>query len=285
MNGISIIIPVHNEEKSISEAIEQIKDIIINENINFEIIVVDDGSTDNSRKILDKIKDIVVLNHDYNSGYGAALKTGICYSKFEYILITDADGTYPMKGIPRLIKTIKGHSMVVCARVGDSVKIPTLRRPAKWLLNKLADYLSNNKIPDLNSGLRIINKDIYKKYFHLLPDGFSFTTTITLAMLCGGEKVKYIPIDYYPRKGKSKIRPIRDTINFFQLIIRTVMYFNPLRIFLPLSSVFIFSGIFMILYRLFNHQSFGVTYVLLFIIGFQILAIGMLADLIDKKLK
>ena len=141
------------------------------------------------------------------------------------------------------------------------------------------------KIPDLNSGLRVMNKHVLIKFMKILPDGFSFTTTISLAMLTNDYQVKYIPIDYYERGGRSKIRPIRDTLNFFQLIIRTVIYFDPLKIFLPMSIFLFFIGFILLLYRIFIAQVFITTIIILFIASFQILAIGMLADLIDKRMK
>jgi len=158
------------------------------------------------------------------------------------------------------------------------------RRPAKWMLNKLANYLTGTKIPDLNSGLRVMKKDIVMNYVHLLPDGFSFTTTITLAMLTNNYRVEFVPIEYKIRSGKSKIRPIRDTMNFIQLIIRTVLYFDPLKIFLPISAFFFISSIAVLaLSYLFTPKIMDITTVILFISGVQILAIGMIADLIDKR--
>ncbi|NIO19211.1 MAG: hypothetical protein GTN76_00280 [Candidatus Aenigmarchaeota archaeon] len=130
-----------------------------------------------------------------------------------------------------------------------------------------------------------MRKDVVEYFFRLLPDGFSFTATITLAMLTNGYKVKYIPINYHKRKGKSKIHPIHDTLNFLQLIIRTVLYFDPLKVFLPVSCFFLGTGFLMILYRLLVGRAFGVTATVFIIFGIQLLAIGMIADLIDKRMR
>jgi glycosyltransferase involved in cell wall biosynthesis len=287
--GLSIVIPIYNEKDSIEETINQFSQIQINSDFDIEIILVNDGSDDGTETVLDKLSNQTfnVINHSTNCGYGAALKTGIGSAKYNYIGITDADGTYPNERIQEFYHKIieKKLDMLVGSRTGANVKIPLIRRPAKWFLKMLASYLANQKIPDINSGFRIMKKSILEKFINVLPNGFSFTTTITLAMLTNGHAVEYNPIDYNKRGGKSKIRPIYDTLNFVQLIIRTVLYFDPLKIFLPLSGLFLGSSILLLLYRLFFEKAFGATSIILFICGIQLLAIGMIADLIDKRLK
>ena len=284
----SIIIPVFNEEGAILDAIAGVKQSLIGWNC-FEIIVVNDGSTDNTRKLLVEAElDIRLINHDHNRGYGAALKTGIKTAKNEIIVITDADGTYPNDRIPELVRAFEenNHDMVVGARTGKNVSISLIRKPAKWFLKKLADYLSGVSIPDLNSGLRVMKKEVVQKFIYLLPDGFSFTTTITLGMLSNGYSVKYIPIDYHKRKGKSKIKPVKDTINFIQLIIRTVLYFDPLRIFVPLSVILMLLAFVVLIgsWLLFGNI-FDVLFGTILMSAVMVLAIGMLADLIDKRIR
>lgn len=281
---VSIVIPAYNEEDGIASVLKQLLNIDFQEKP--EIVVVDDGSTDRTVKILEDFRnDIKLIVHDNNMGYGAALKTGIQNANNDLIVITDADGTYPIQEIGKLVDAMRGYDMVVGARVGKNVHIPMIRRPAKWVLNKLANHLTKRNIPDINSGLRVMRKEIIKSFLHILPDGFSFTTTITLALLTNGAKVKYIPINYYKREGKSKIHPVQDTLNFLQLIIRTVLYFDPLKIFLPAGLFFIATSLLVLLYRLFIAKAFGVTATVLFICGIQLIAIGMIADLIDKRLK
>jgi hypothetical protein len=146
----------------------------------------------------------------------------------------DADGTYPSRLIPGLLARRDANEMVVGARNGALRAIPWIRRPAKWLLTQWASLLSGRRIPDLNSGLRVMRRDLVLRYMHLLPDGFSFTSTITLAMLANRHRVEYVTIDYLKREGKSKIRPIADTLNFARLILRTVMFFHPRRTLAPL---------------------------------------------------
>ena len=280
---ISIIVPAYNEENGIRKVIEKIRKVADNYEGNCELIVVNDGSTDETGEVV-KQNHVKLIEHPMNGGYGAALKTGIKKATHDIIVITDADGTYPNEEIPKLVKYMKNYDMVVGARTGQSVEVPLVRRPAKWAINKLANYLSETKIPDLNSGLRVIRKEVVERFLPLLPNGFSFTTTITLAMLTNGYSVKYIPIDYHKRTGKSKVRPIRDTLNFIQRIVRTVMYFNPLKVFLPVSLSFFATSVLMLLYRVFIHKAFGSVTIILFVTGVQILALGMVADLINKRM-
>lgn len=280
MIKFSIIIPAFNEEESIKNTLIGLQETI---NQQYEIIVVNDGSTDQTKKILRQIKGIRIISHAENRGYGAALKSGIQQANGEYILIIDADGTYPIKDILQLTNYLD-YDMVVGARIGSQAKIPLIRKPAKWCLNRLANYLTETKIPDLNSGLRLFKKDTYKKFINLLPDGFSFTTTITLSFLSNNYRIKYIPIDYYKRQGKSKIRPFKDTLNFTRLIIRTILYFDPLKIFIPIGLILFLSSLgILVLSWLLSENIMDVTTTVLFISAIQMLAIGMLADLIVKK--
>jgi hypothetical protein len=176
--------------------------------------------------------------------------------------------------------------MVVGARTGKNVKIPLIRKPAKWFINKLANYLSGMKIPDLNSGLRIMKKSDIERFFHFLPSGFSFTTTITLALLVNNYPVKYFPITYAKREGKSKIRPIKDTLNFIQLIIRTILYFNPLKVFVPLSISLVILALLLLAGSWFYlGKIMDVTFGVIVMTSVMVLAIGLLADLIDKRIQ
>ena len=284
---LSIIIPVYNEEKSIATVLKEIEDVMNRSRLSYEIIVVNDGSTDKTMEVLKNSgPNIKVFHHRVNRGYGASLKTGICNAQYETLVITDADGTYPYERIPELVSYMKDYDMVVGARTGVSVKVPLIRKPAKWVINRLANYLTGVKIPDLNSGLRVMKKAIVNKFTRLLPDQFSYTATITLAMLTNGYQVKYVPVDYHARIGQSKIKPIRDTLNFIQLIVRTVMYFNPLRVFIPLSLGLFFMSVGIFLYSyFFTPKVMDVTTVILFVSAVQVLAVGMVADLINKRIK
>lgn len=286
--SLSVIIPVYNEEHNIINTLKEVHEVLKKSPIKeYEIIAVDDGSTDNTTRVL-KESDVnfLLITHQQNKGYGAALKFGIRKSKYNIIAITDADATYPIKDIPELYNEIHDCDMVVGARTGKNVKIPLIRRPAKWLLAKLANYLAEYKIPDLNSGLRLFRKNDITRLFGILPKGFSFTTTLTLAMLTNDMQVKFIPIDYHKRKGKSKIKPIRDTLNFIQLIVRTVLYFNPLKVFVPITLFLFLLSLGVFLYSAFAlDRILDTTVSILFVAALQMLSIGMIADIIDKRNK
>jgi hypothetical protein len=159
-----------------------------------------------------------------------------------------------------------------------------VRRPAKWLLNRLADYLSESKIPDLNSGLRAFRRRRILDFFGILPSGFSFTTTITLAMHVNDHPVAYMPIDYHQRRGRSKIPPIHDTLNFLALIVRTILYFRPLKIFLPIAAILFLAAIAIFVYSaLFTEKIMDASVTITLMTSFQMAAIGLLADLIDRR--
>lgn len=278
---ISVVIPAHNEEKAIGAVLDELIEVL--EGQTYEIIVVDDGSTDNTTKIVQQKKSVKFIHHPQNMGYGAAIKTGIKNAINDLIMIIDGDGSYPVNAIPKLLKEAGEYDMVVGARTGKEVKIQLYRRPAKWFLSKLANYLAETKIPDLNSGMRIFRKEDVMKFFNILPSGFSFTTTITLAYLSNDYNVKYVPIDYHERAGKSKIKPFRDGFNFIMLIVRTITYFNPLKVFLPISIVLFVFGSVLLLYEGIVKRNVADLPVMLILAAFQIGFLGLLADLIVRK--
>jgi len=227
---------------------------------------------------------VTVVQHGRNRGYGAALKSGIRQARSPWILITDADGTYPMDAIPLLLSEAEHTDMVVGARVGGSAAEPRLRRLAKWMLRRLAMYLSEADIPDLNSGLRIFKREHALRLFPILPAGFSFTTTITLALLCNDERVCFLPVQYSKRVGRSKIRPLRDTLNFINVILRTILYFNPLKVFVPASLVTLAGFGISLGYDLFILKDLTEKTLILLLAGVQLLAIGLLADMISRRI-
>ena len=286
--GVSIVVPAYNEEHSISSLLVQLNQVMVASGLFYEVIVVDDGSQDSTASTAERQPRVKLIRHKSNRGYGAALKTGIRRAQYNLICITDADGTYPIECIPDLLKHMihGGYDMVVGARTGKIVKVPLMRQFPKWALNKLANYLTGVRIPDMNSGLRVLKRDHVKRFSNILPDTFSFTTTITLAMLTNDMLVHYIPIDYYQRKGRSKIRPIYDTLNFLQLIVRTSLYFNPLKVFVPLSLALVLFA-FLVLFGswILLGKAMDVTFGVILMTAVMVMAIGMLADLIDKRMK
>ncbi len=283
--GVTVIIPAFNEEKGIGRVLDELRETMRASGLEHEILVVDDGSTDGTAEIARR-QGVKLLSHKTNTGYGGALKTGILHAKYPLVVITDADGTYPNEHIPELVQMVaRGEAdMAVGARTGESVAISWVRRPAKWVITRLAELAAGRRIPDLNSGLRVFRREVVLRFFSLLPSGFSFTTTITLAMLTNGYTVEYLSIDYHERKGRSKIKPFQDTINFVLLILKIALYFAPLKIFLPLSGVLLLLGLGVGLYTLLVVGRLAdVITMLLALTAAQIGAIGLLAELINKR--
>nr|NCR38337.1 glycosyltransferase family 2 protein [Microcystis aeruginosa S11-05]NCR51845.1 glycosyltransferase family 2 protein [Microcystis aeruginosa S11-01] len=255
-------------------------------NCTYEIVVVNDGSKDRTGEILRELQELMtfrVIEHPRNRGYGAALKTGIRQAKYGAIVITDGDGTYPNERIPQLVALLENADMVVGARTGANVSYPTIRKIPKWFLVRFAEWISNSRILDLNSGLRVFRKGVVERFFNILPDTFSFTTTITLAMLTNGYLVHYEPIDYFARQGNSKIKPIRDTLRFVQLILRVGMYFAPLRVFLPIAGLFFLAFLFTFIQDIFVRENLTERSLLLLIAATQTGMFALLADMIDKR--
>jgi len=283
MRNISVIIPAYNEAAGIGEVLAELESVLSKTGLNYEVIVVNDGSTDLTGEIV-RESGVTLLEHAANHGYGASLKDGIKEAQYDNILILDADGTYPQDAIPALIAAADRYDMVVGSRTGGSVAIPPHRRFPKWMLRKMADYLVGMKIPDLNSGLRVFKKSAAIKFLNILPNGFSFTTTITVALLSNNYTVKYIPINYNKRTGKSKFRPIQDTFNLLNLILRTSLYFNPLKIFVPFSlGLFLLAVLVFIYSKFFTPQVMDITIIVIIMTAVQILALGLIADLVDKR--
>lgn len=292
----SVVIPAYNEENSIGPVLDQMIDHFKCLKGTHEIIVVDDGSDDQTKKIAES-RDVTVHHCRVNRGYGAAIKTGMNLAQNDIIAIIDADGTYPFDQILNLINELKNYDMVVGARTGKNVNIPLVRRPAKWILNRLAEYITGMRIPDLNSGLRVFRKSLVQQYLTILPEKFSFTTTITVAMLCDNYRLLYLPIDYHKRSGKSKIVPW-DFINFISLVLRLSMLFNPLKVFIPVAlSGFIFGCLkFVFDLGLAFHRAGGINFklisqlnvssstIILWLAGLQILLFGMVADGLLRKI-
>lgn len=279
LGATTVVIPAYNERNGIVRTIEQVRHALADAAITAEIIVVDDGSADGTGEQAEAT-GVRVLRQPVNRGYGAALKTGIVASKSEFILIIDADGTYPATSIPQLLAQADHADMVVGSRNKKGAKIPWMRRPAKWFLTKLASYLAGQSIPDLNSGLRLLRRSATEPFLPILPQGFSFTTTITLSMLCTNRRVAYVPIDYHARIGKSKIRPT-DFVNFLIIVLRTVVLFNPLKVFLPLGAAVCLMGIAKFIYDV-TLANLSESAVMAMLAALIIWSVGLLADLISR---
>ena len=281
----SVVIPCYNEENGVIRSIDEIF-AILNDRNDFEIITINDGSTDDTLQILHEYASqqpqVRVVNNSINLGYGASLKKGIRQAKGEIIVITDADCTYPANQIPVLLEKLDVVDMAVGARTGNDVQIPLVRRPAKWALLNYARWMARADIKDLNSGLRVFRKKEAIRFFPLLPDGFSFTSTITLAMHVNGMQVSYHPINYNKRIGKSSIRPIRDTLAFFSLVLRTTMYFRPLQVFGTLSGILLtFATGFGIIGKIYLGEVPDVATMSLVSTSLIFLGLGLIGDLLN----
>ena len=274
--AVSVIIPAFNEAAHVANEVRVLDDAMKLTGWEYELIVIDDGSTDGTAAAADSAGVARVLRREGNRGYGAALKAGTRAAKYPWILITDADGTYPVASIPALLAYSEQADMVVGARTGNSVRIPLVRRPAKAFLRWLASFLAERNLPDINSGMRLMHRELIERYVHLLPEGFSFTTTITLAAACNKHPVVYHPIDYHARLGNSKIRP-RHAFDFTLLILRIIVVFNPLKVFLPIGALMAAIGLGKLVYDIVL-DNLSETTVLGLLAAILIWSVGLLAD-------
>jgi glycosyltransferase involved in cell wall biosynthesis len=234
--NVTIIIPAFNEEKAIKDTLDKL--IPFAKKNNWEIVVVNDGSSDKTKEIVEKMESITLLNHPHNKGYGAALKTGMKYSNTELVAFYDSDGQHNPEDLERLVENFGNYDMLVGQRGKDSHQ-DWIRKPGKFVLSKVANYLAERKIPDLNSGLRVIRRDIIIHLLHLLPNKFSLTTTSTIAMINLGYNVGYSPIRVNKRIGKSTVKQFKHGTGVILLILRLIILFNPLKIFIR-ASVYLF---------------------------------------------
>ena len=277
--SLSVVIPAYNEEGAVRSTVEDVRSHMEPLGIPCEIIVVDDGSADNTRAEAEATGATVHYNQ-VNSGYGATLKRGVRAAQHEYVAILDADGTYPARYLPEMLKMCRDQDMIVGDRGSAMKNVPLLRRPAKKFLFAFASFLAERHIPDLNSGLRVFRKTELIPFLPLLPQNFSFTTTITLCMAANGKRFIYTPIEYGKRVGKSKIKPI-DFINFIILILRISTLFNPLRVFIPLGLGFMTLGLVKLVYDIFI-GNLSESAIFAFLAAIMIWSLGLIADMISR---
>ncbi len=240
MENLTIIIPAFNEEAGIGETL-RILEPYANKN-SWKVFVINDGSTDNTKNVIDNYNFVETISHKVNRGYGASLKTGINNCETEFVAFYDADGQHRPEDMEKLWTEHDDEDMIVGERVKGS-HISVSRTPGKFILSLTANFLAGQKIPDLNSGLRIVKKEIILRYLNLFPNGFSFSTTSTIALLSNRHLVTYKPIQTNKRIGKSSVNQIKDGFNAILLILRLIVLFNPLKVFLPSSFFLLFIGI------------------------------------------
>lgn len=281
---ISVIIPAYNEENAIVDTIAEVQRVC-NEMklLDYEIIVVNDGSSDLTRKKAESC-NITVVNHPHNVGYGRSLKDGIRKARFDTIVITDADRTYPFQEVPRLYEEYQhGFDMVVGARTGEHYRESWYKSPLRHILKFLVEFTAGRKVPDVNSGLRLFSKTTILPYLNHLCDTFSFTTSLTLAYMMTGRFVKYLPIPYEKREGKSKVKLFRDSLRTLQYILQAINYYNPIKIFILFASLCVLCsmfGFFMsIVFGLHSGFLLGVGGLL---VSLLVVCFGLTADLLKQ---
>lgn len=280
---VSVVLPVHNEKGHLAVEIERVRTALEDSAYTFEIVVIDDGSTDGSGEELLQIPDIRLIRFLKNRGTGAARKAGTHAARGRVVVWTDVDMTYPNDEIPRLVKELEGWDQVVGARTTEEGTAKAFRVPAKWFIRRLASYLVETPIPDLNSGFRAFRRDVSLQFLQLLPPGFSCVSTLTMTFLANGYSVKYVPIEYSPRAGASKFHWWTDTKRYLLQVVRMILTFNPLRVFMPLSMVLAAVGVAKLAFDVATKDfSVSSNALLILFTAMQLLFIGLLADLMVR---
>ena len=279
---ISVIIPAYNEENAVGDVVSQVRQVL--DAVEHEVIVVDDGSTDStSRKALEA--GAIVISHPHNIGYGRSLKDGIQAARYDTIVISDADGSYPVEDIPKLVEQHQkqGFNMVVGQRTGVNYYESFSKRNLRYFLTRLVEFTAGRRIPDINSGFRVFSKGELVPYFQHLCDAFSFTTSMTLAYMMTGKYVTYTPIAYRKRVGETKVRLFRDSLRTMQIVVQAILYYNPIKLFLVIGLLQLLAAMVGVGLSLIFHIpgafAFGMLGILLL---FPIFSLGLLADLLRK---
>jgi glycosyltransferase involved in cell wall biosynthesis len=277
------VLPVFNEAGHLRQELDRIRTSLDASRHSYEIVVVDDGSSDGSAEILRDMPHIRVIRFGQNRGSGSARKVGTRAARGRVVVWTDVDMTYPNHEIPALVDALEGYDQVVGARTSEEGTTKVVRVPAKWFIRKLAEYLTSTKIPDLNSGFRAFRRDVAAQYLHLLPAGFSCVTTITMAFLSNGYSVRYVPITYQKRAGVSKFHWWADTRRYGLQVIRLILTYNPLRFFLPAGLVlFLVATVKLGFDWVSRDFHLAANTLLIYFAAFQLLVIGLLADLVVR---
>lgn len=277
MIKISIVLPAKNEAKAIASTIKAIYELAI----NFEIIVVNDGSTDETKYVAEQA-GAKVITHPYSKGNGAAIKTGARHATGDIIVFMDADGQHDPQDIPRLLAKIEeGYDLVVGARQKGS-QASVGRGIANTLYNNLATYMTEQRVKDLTSGFRAVRAEKFKEFLYLLPNGFSYPTTSTMAFFRAGYSVTYVPIHAAKRIGKSHIHPLKDSIRFFLIIFKIATLFSPLKMFLPISVLLFLMGTAWYSYTLYEFHRFTNMSALLYTGSIMIFLMGLISEQITS---
>jgi polyisoprenyl-phosphate glycosyltransferase len=288
---VTIVLPCYNEQGHVAMEVERICAAMDTSGYPYELLAFDDASTDGTlarlQEVAPQYPHMRIVHFDRNGGSGTVRRIGTQQARGEIVVWTDADMTYPNDRIPELVQTLEKDQMldqVVGARTSEQGTHKMFRVPAKWFIRKLAEILTNSSIPDLNSGLRAFRRQVALPYLRLLPPGFSCVTTITLAFLCNQHDVRYVPIDYAKRSGTSKFKFFKDAYRYILQVLRMVMYFNPLKVLMPVALFLLALGVAKGIFDMVVHPLlFAVNTVLIFVSGLIIASMALLADLIVRS--
>ena len=283
---VSVVLPIYNEKGHLRAEIDRIRAALEASRYSFELIVVDDGSNDGSETELSRIEGITLITHRRNQGSGAARRTGTTAARGRVVVWTDVDMTYPNDLIPELVDAMEGVDHVVGWRQTEEGTHKLLRTPAKWVIRKLASFLSETDIKDLNSGLRAFRRDVAMQYVHELPKGFSCVTTLTMSFLGNGYSIGFFPIQYFPRAGRSKFHWLRDTRRYILQVIRMTLSYNPLKVFLPVGLGLLVVGLVKLGFDWAERDfRLAANTLLIFFAALQVITVGLLADLVVRATK
>jgi len=287
---VSVVLPCYNEEQHVVAEVERICRGLDESGYTYEVLAIDDGSTDNTWTLLEdqarKHPTVRLLRFPINRGPGTARRLGTRLARGAVVVWTDADMTYPNECIPDLLHILDEDpscDQVVGARTSEHGTHRTLRAAVKWTIRKLAERLADATIPDLNSGLRAFRRDTADPYLRLLPAGFSCVTTITLAFLADHHHIRYLPVAYAPRSGVSKFRVVRDTYRFLLQVLAVSMYFSPLRVLLPVAVVLLSLGAVQGGREMVLRAAVGLEAVVILMTGVMVFVLALLGDLVARS--
>ncbi len=288
---VTIVLPCYNEGQHVLQEIDRITAAMNASEFTYELLCIDDASTDNTLAVLydaaHRYGNIRVMPFRRNGGSGTARRIGTQQAHGEIVVWTDADMTYENERIPELVRILRdddSYDQVVGARTTEEGTHKWARVPAKWVIRKIAERLSNQKIPDLNSGLRAFRRSVALPYLRLLPNGFSCVTTITLAFLQNQHDIKYVPTSYAKRAGSSKFHFVKDAYRYILQVLRMVVYFDPLKVLLPPALWMLVIGVVKAVVDMVRHPFyFPASTVLLIVSGIMIGSLALLADLVVRS--
>ncbi|MGE5639963.1 MAG: glycosyltransferase family 2 protein [Clostridia bacterium] len=277
MPPISIVLPAKNEARNLEALLPRLQAVAARLGAQTEIIVVDDGSSDDTRKVCEA-RGVRVISHPYGSGNGAAVKSGARAARGEILAFMDADGQHDPELLSQLLaKLEEGYDMAIGARTaGDHAGVHRLA--ANTFYNWFASWMVGRPVPDLTSGLRVVRADKFRRFLYLLPNGFSYPTTITMSFFRSGYPVAFVPVAVHRRGGRSHIRLFRDGVRFLLIIFKIGTLYSPLKLFAPISAAFFATGLGYYLYTFFTAHRFTNMSALLFITSVLVFVVGLLSE-------